>query len=85
MATLDVQTKTLIPPREALEILTFVSRAGLYAGSRGTDVLTKFPCPNGRNLYSKEECEALRDRLIGKGFAIKDKLEGADDYVSDLV
>ena len=60
------QQITLIPPREAIKILTFVSAEGLRAGSRGTDVLTRYPIEN-RFLYSKEECESLRDRIISGG------------------
>lgn len=85
MSELNVETKNLIPPREALKILTFVSRAGLYAGSRGTNRLTVFPCGNGRNLYSKEECEALRDALIEKGKSLRDKITGVEKYVEKLV
>jgi hypothetical protein len=60
------ETHELITPREALKILTFVSYAGLYAGSYRTDELTRFPCGSG-TLYSKQECEALRDSIIEKG------------------
>lgn len=82
---MDVETKDLIAPRRALKILTFVSRSGLYAGSRGTNELTLFFDKNGRRLYSRQECEALRDAYIKKGLAIRDKEDGADDYVEELV
>src|SRR5438046_967791 len=60
------ETHDLIPPREALKILTWVSESGLYAGSRRTNELTKFPC--GKNtLYSRQECEALKASIINAG------------------
>lgn len=60
------ETHELIPAREALKILTWVSESGLYAGSRRTNELTKFPCGNGF-LWSRQECEALRDSIIAAG------------------
>lgn len=54
---------TLIPPREALKILTWVTYHSLRHGCRGTDVLTRFE----HGLFSKEECEALRDSIVAKG------------------
>ncbi len=62
---------TLITPRQVLKILTFVSYAGLYAGSRGTSVLTKYPV-GGQNLYSLEEVEELLAKIIGKGKSLKE-------------
>lgn len=56
----------LITPREALKILTFVSSSGLRAGSYRTNELTRFPAGTG-TLYSRQECEALRDSIIDKG------------------
>ncbi len=56
----------LITAKVALEILTFVSASGLYAGSRRTNELTKFPCGKGI-LYSRAECEALRDSIFAAG------------------
>ena len=53
----------LITPREALKILTFVSASGLYAGSYRTNELTRFQAGKG-TLYSRQECEALRDSII---------------------
>ena len=56
----------LIPPREALKILTWVSESGLRVGSLRTNELTKFRC--GRHvLYAREECERLRDSLVASG------------------
>lgn len=56
----------LITAKAALEILTFVSASGLYAGSRRTNELTKYPC--GKSiLYSRAECEALRDSIFAAG------------------
>lgn len=63
------ETHTLIPAREALKILTWVTYHGLYRGSRGTGELTKFP----HGCYSKEECEALRDSMVAKGNARSEK------------
>lgn len=60
------ETHELIPPREALKILTWVSQSGLYAGSYRTNELTRFPCGTG-TLFSRQECEALRDSIISKG------------------
>lgn len=56
----------LISRREALKILTWVTGAGLYAGSYRTDELTRFPAGKG-TLYSRQECEALRDSIIAAG------------------
>jgi hypothetical protein len=60
------ETHELITPREALKILTWVTYGGLYAGSYRTNELTRFPCGSG-TLYSKQECEALRDSIIEQG------------------
>lgn len=60
------ETHDLIPPRKALEILTWVSQSGLYAGSYRTNELTRFPCGSGV-LFSRQECEALRDSIIKAG------------------
>jgi hypothetical protein len=71
----------LIPASEALKILTWVSSSGLYAGSRRTDELTKFPCGTGL-LWSRQECEALRDSIIAAGqpprrrFTKRDRIVG---------
>lgn len=56
----------LITPREALKILTWVSQSGLYAGSYRTNELTRFPAGSGM-LYSRQECESLRDSIIADG------------------
>jgi len=60
----------LIPPREALKILTWVSLSGLYIGSRGTDKLTRFPAGTS-TLYSRQECEALRDEIVVRGVVLR--------------
>lgn len=65
---------TLIRPKEVLRLLPFVSRSGLYAGSRGTGALTKYPV-GGQTLYSLEEVEELLEKIIGKGKAIKEHSE----------
>jgi len=57
---------TLIRPREALKILTWVRPSGLYSGAGGTSDLTRYPVGKS-TLYSKEECEALRDKIIENG------------------
>lgn len=58
----------LIPPREALKILTWVSESGLRVGAMRTNELTKFPC--GRHtLYAREECERLRDSILVSGIS----------------
>ena len=85
MKRLNVETKNLIKPKDALKILTFVSRAGLYSGARGTDYLTLFYDANGRRLYSREECEELVKRYIEKGESLRDKIDGAEPYVDKLV
>jgi hypothetical protein len=59
----EKETHTLIPPREALKILTFVTYHSLRHGCRGTNVLTRFD----HGLFSKEECEQLRDEIIANG------------------
>ena len=61
------ETHTLITPREALKILTWVNYAGLYAGSLRTNELTRFPAGHGRVLYSRQECEALKASIIEAG------------------
>lgn len=66
METTVTEPHELIPPREALKILTWVSQSGLYAGSYRTSELTRFPCGKG-TLFSRQECEALRDSIIAKG------------------
>lgn len=66
MRTAVTEPHELIPPREALKILTFVSASGLAIGSYQTNELTRFPCGKG-TLYSRQECEALRDSIIEKG------------------
>lgn len=60
---MNAQDHTLIPAREALKIITWVNYYGLYHGSRGTDVLTRFP----HGLYSREECQALKAKIINQG------------------
>ncbi len=62
---------TLITPKQVLKILPFVSRSGLYAGSRGTARLTKYPVGN-QTLYCLEEVEALKEKIIGKGKTLKE-------------
>ena len=57
------ETHELIPRRKALKILTWVSDGGLTAGAMRTNELTRFPCGN-RILFSRQECEALRDSII---------------------
>lgn len=60
------ETHELISAGEALKILTWVSRSGLHIGARRTNELTRFPV--GREtLYSRQECEALRDSIIAQG------------------
>lgn len=66
MKRLVLEPHELITPREALKILTWVSASGLYAGSYRTNELTRFPCGSG-TLYSRQECEALRDSIIEQG------------------
>ena len=62
------QTETeLIPPGEALKILTWVSRSGLMIGSYGTNRLTRYPVGKG-TLFSRQECIALRDEILAQGF-----------------
>ena len=75
---------TLITPKQALEIITWVSASGLYIGSRGTNRLTKFPV-EGSWLYSKEECEALRDEIIQKGIAYATKMHAQDLALEVLI
>jgi hypothetical protein len=73
---------TLISSREALKILTWVSYHGLYRGCKGTNKLTRFP----HGTFSKEECEALRDEFIERGFAAKEQINGnARPVPSELV
>lgn len=55
----------LITPGEALKILTWVSASGLYAGAKRTNELTRFPAGT-QTLFSRQECEALRDSIIDK-------------------
>lgn len=81
MPETEVLQHTLIPVREALKILTWVTRAGLRHGCRGTDVLTRFP----HGLYSKEECEALRDEIIAAGFARQVKMRLERPVPAELV
>jgi hypothetical protein len=57
------ESHDLIPAGEALKILTWVSRSGLHIGARRTNELTRFPCGN-ETLYSRQECEWLRDSII---------------------
>ncbi len=57
---------TLITPKEVLRLLPFVSRSGLYAGSRGTNALTKYPA-GGQTLYCLEEVEELKTKICGRG------------------
>lgn len=66
MRTAVTEPHELITPREALKILTWVSQSGLYVGSYRTGELTRFPCGTG-TLFSRQECEALRDSIIEKG------------------
>ena len=65
------ETHVLITQREALKILTWVTASGLAIGAYRTDELTRFPAgkKDGRNatLYSRQECEALRDSIIAAG------------------
>jgi hypothetical protein len=66
MLTPAYETHELITMREALKILTWVSSSGLSAGCRRTNELTRFPCGSGK-LFSRQECEALRDSIIAEG------------------
>ena len=82
MAITEITNHTLIPVKEALAIITWVNYYGLYRGSRGTRVLTRFP----HGLYSKEECEALRDSIIAKGLAGRERsLPGERPAITELV
>lgn len=63
-------TVTLIPRREALKILTWVNGSSLYAGAYGTDKLTRYPAGKVC-VYSREECEALRDEVMANGIPPK--------------
>lgn len=54
---------TLITTKEALRMMPFVSYWGLYRGSKGTDVLTRYP----HGLFAKEEIEQLLESLIAQG------------------
>lgn len=60
---------TLITIARVREILPFVSVSGIYRGAKGTNVLTRFP----HGLFSEEERLELRDRIIEKGLAERDK------------
>lgn len=66
MKTAVTEPHELIPPREALKILTWVSASGLAIGSYQTNELTRFDCGK-RTLFSRQECEALRDSIIANG------------------
>lgn len=66
---------TLIKPKQALEILQFCSRAGLYAGAFGTNRLTRVPAGRQR-LFIKEECEAFVDEILAN--AEKQKIKNID-------
>ena len=58
---------TLIPPREVFKILTWVTSSALYSGAGGTDVLTRYHVGKRQTLYSREECEALKESIIATG------------------
>lgn len=66
MTRVGYENHELIPVREALKILTWVTSSGLYAGCLRTNELTRFPCGK-HTLYSRQECEALRDSIITSG------------------
>jgi hypothetical protein len=59
---------TLISTKEALKILTWVSYSGLLIGAKGTNALTRYP----HGVFSKEECEELRLRMIEQGARLDD-------------
>lgn len=57
---------TLITPREARKILTWVSAEGLRKGWAGTEGLTRYHAGEV-TLYSREECEELKARIVARG------------------
>jgi len=54
---------TLISTKDALKMLPFVTYWGLYRGSKGTNVLTRFP----HGLFAKEEIEELLASIVAEG------------------
>jgi hypothetical protein len=66
------KTTTLIRASEAIEILTWVSPESLRRGLGGTQSLTR--CKSGKHwLYIKEECLALKNKIVAAGYARKEK------------
>ena len=64
----------LITAKQVLKIITWTSLSGLYAGSNGTDALTRFPRPDGKKgvLFSKQECEAFVESIFAAGRKLSD-------------
>ena len=72
---------TLISTKDALEMLPFVSYWGLYRGSKGTDVLTRFP----HGLFAKEEIEELLASIVEQGRKRAVKKRQVADVPMELV